>query len=355
MSSTLLRVLISLTMFAALPAFSQNQASTTSTTTVAQAATMSPTNTASAANFPISKTVVTIHGLCSDARKASTGGEPKKPGDCVTTLSRQQMETVVKVVEATGRSVLAPQRRDVAMSYVDLMANAAAAEKAGVDKDPRFADVLRLARLKALNDMYQVRLEEEANQVSNAEIKAYYEKNIAGFEELTLSHISVPRYNSANLKDPDFEAKAKKDAYDIRERSAKGEDMDELQKDALETLGIKAPPSTKMAPVRRGVFAKEQEEVLFALKPGEVSKVVEQPGSYIIFKLEKRGTPPLEDVKSEIHGKLSRQKIDSLHAAVAASVHADYNDDYFGPPPPTSWVHMGDINGSNQKKSVPKK
>ncbi len=351
MSSTLLRVLISFTVFAAFPAFAQNQANKTSTTTtVAKAASLPPASAGSTANIPESKTVVTIHGLCSDVRATSTGGESKKPGDCMTTLSRQQMETVVKVVEATGRSVLAPQRRDVAMSYVDLMANAAAAEKAGVDKDPRFADVLRLARLKALNDMYQVRLEEEANQVSNAEIKAYYEKNIAGFEELTLSHIGVPRYNSANLKDPDFEAKAKKLAYDIRERSAKGEDMDKLQKEALEALGIKAPPSTKMAPVRRGVFAQEQEEMLFALKPGEVSKVVEQPGSYIVFKLEKRGTPPLEDVKSEIHGKLYRQKLDSLHASVSASVHADYNDDYFGPPPPTSWVHVGDLNGPNQKK-----
>jgi hypothetical protein len=327
----------------------------TSTTTIAKAASVPPAGSGAVASIPNSKTVVTIHGLCSDVRTVPAGGESKKRGDCVTTVSHQQMETVVKVVEATGRSVLTPQRRDVAMSYVDLMSNAAAAEKAGVDKDPRFADVLRLARLKALNDMYQVRLEEEANQVTNAEIKAYYEKNIAGFEELTLSHIGVPRYNSANLKDPDFEAKAKKLAYDIRERSAKGEDMDKLQKEALEALGIKAPPSTKMAPVRRGVFAQDQEEMLFALKPGEVTKVVEQPGSYIIFKMEKRGTPPLEDVKSEIHGKLYQQKLDSLHASVSASVHADYNDDYFGPPPPTSWVHMGDMTGSNQKKSAPKK
>src|ERR1700760_4519339 len=122
MSSTLLRVLISFTMFAALPAFSQNQASKTSTTTVAKAAPVPPADAASAVNVPISKTVVTIHGLCPDAHTPATSGESKKPGDCVTNLSRQQLETVVKVVEATGRTVLAPQKRDVAMSYVYLMA-----------------------------------------------------------------------------------------------------------------------------------------------------------------------------------------------------------------------------------------
>lgn len=354
MFSTLLRVLISLSVFACASAFAQSSTPAAKTTTVAKASSASPAASAPAADVPLSKTVVTIHGLCADGGKPNAGAAGKSD-DCVTKLSRRQMETVVEVVEATGRSVLAPQRRDVAASYVDLMANAAAAEKAGVDKDPRFADVLRLARMKALNDIYHVRLEEEANHVSDEEIKGYYQKNLSGFEELTLRHISVPRYNSANLKDPDFEAKARKLAYDMRERSAKGEDMDKLQKDAMEALAIKAPPSTKMAPVRRGVFSHEQEEILFALKPGEVSKVVEQPGSFIIFKLEKRGTPSVDDVKTEIHGKLYRQKLDSLNAAASAAVHADYNDDYFGPPPAASWVHVGDMTGPNQKKADPKK
>ena len=349
MLSTLLRVLISLSVFACVTAFSQSSTPATKTTTVAKTSSASPAASAPVVDVPLSRTVVTIHGLCEDAGKSSTGAAAKSD-DCVTKLSRRQVETVVEVVEATGRSVLAPQRRDVAASYVDLMANAAAAERAGVDKDPRFADVVRLARLKALNDMYRVRLEEEANRVSDEEIKAYYQKNLSGFEELTLSHISVPRYNSANLKDPDFEAKAKKLAYDMRERSAKGEDMDKLQKDAIEALAIKAPPSTRMAPVRRGVFSQEQEEMLFALKPGEVSRVVEQPGSFIIFKLEKRGTPSVDDVKTEIHGKLYRQKLDNLNAGISANVHADYNDDYFGPPPSASWVHVGDMSGPSQKK-----
>lgn len=349
----LLRVSPLLIFFAASLLFSQSQSSPatkTSTTTIAKNAAPAPGSSANTANVPLSKAVITIHGLCDGNSNAAATSEK----GCVTRLTRQQIETVIGVVQATGRNVLAPQRRDVAVSYVDLMANAAAAEKAGVDKDPRFAEVLKLARLKALNDMYRVRIEEEANNVTDAEIKAYYEKNLNSFEELTLSHLSVPRYNSANLKDPDFEAKTKKLAYDLRDRSARGEDMAKLEKEAMEALDIKKPPSTTMAPVRRGVFSPEQEEMLFALKRGEVSKVVEQPGSYIIFKLEQRGTPSVEDLKSEIHGKLYTQKLDRLTAAVSASVHADYSDEYFGTPSPTPWVHLRDADGP-AKKAAPKK
>jgi hypothetical protein len=312
-------------------------------------------NTAAAgAEVPPGKAVVTVHGLC-EHRAAAAAKQPVKPSECVTVLTRRQMEAVTDVVRATGKSVLAPQRRDVAAGYVELMANAAAAEKAGVDKDPRFAEVLRLARMKALNDMYRVRLEEQANNVPDADVKAYYDKNIANFEELNLSHVALPRYNSANLKDPEFEAKARKLAYDMRERLAKGEDIGKLEKEGIDALGIKKPPTTGMAPVRRGVYAKEQEEMLFALQPGDVTKVIEQASSFIIFKLESRGTPPLSDVKAEIHSKLYTQRLDALRAATTASIHADYNDEYFGPAPTSAWVHVGDQAGREPNKPATSK
>lgn len=281
----------------------------------------------SPAAVPLSKVVLKVHGVCESPAKDSA-----KPQDsCVTAVTRKQMETVIDVVQATGRSILPTQKRDVAVGYVDLLTGSAAAEKAGVDKDPRFAEVLRLARMKALSDMYRVRLQEEATKISAAEIESHYKENLPKFEELHLLHLSIPKVNSANLSDAVFATKARRLADEARQRALKGDDFDKIEKDVLESLAVKSPPPTRMAPIRRGVYAKEQEDMLFALKPGEVSKVLEQPSVYIIFKLVSRGTPRLDEVKDEIRSKLSREKLERLTAAVGGNVHAEFSEDYFGP------------------------
>jgi parvulin-like peptidyl-prolyl isomerase len=78
--------------------------------------------------------------------------------------------------------------------------------------------------------------------------------------------------------------------------------------------------SRHLAPIRRGAYAKEQEEMLLALKSGEVSKVIEQPSVFLIFKLDKRNTPELADVKDEIQKKLSQDKLEQLTTSAAATL-----------------------------------
>ena len=340
-----LRVFLSLMLFAVAAAFPQtstnNPSSPAATKPAAQAASMArgsdnspaaaPKSSSTGLNVPLNKAVVTIHGVCetSAAKKADKPAASSDP--CVTVVTRRQMEAVIDVVQATGRSVLAPQRRDIAVGYIDLLAGATAAEKAGVAKDPRFAEVLKLARMKALSDMYRVRLQEEAQKISPEEIRSYYKSNLANFEELHLVHLSVPKYNTANLKDADFAARAKKLADEAHDRAVKGDDFEKIEKETLEALAVKSPPPTKMAPIHRGVYAKDQEDMLFALKPGEVSKVIEQTSVFIVFKLESREMPTLDQVKDEIRAKLSREKLERLTNAVGAQVRAEYNDDYFGP------------------------
>jgi hypothetical protein len=305
------------------------------------------------ANVPMDKTVLTVHGICENG---AAKFENKSGADnCKTVITKRQMEAVIDVVQATGKSILPAQRRDVAVGYVDLLTGATAAEKAGVDKDPRFAEVVRLARMKALSDLYRVRLQEEANTITPDEVEAYYKQKLPAFEELQLVHMSFPKYNSANLKDAEFEAKARKLAYDMRDRAAKGEDIDKLEKEGLDVLGVKTPPPTKMAPVRRGVYSKEQEDILFALKTGEVTKVWEQPSVYIILKLESRGTPSLADVQTEIYRKLSQAKLERLTNQVGAAVHVDYNDDYFGPRDPNAGRPMIEVPLPKQQAASPKK
>ena len=292
------------------------------------------------------KPAVTIRGLCDHVVK-------NKP--CTTMVSRQDIQAILDVMSATGRMVLPQQRRGVAESYVNLLASAHAATRAGLENDPRFAEVLRITRLKALSDLYQIHMDEEAAKISPDEIHRAYSRDPGSFEELKVQRIAIPMFNAENLKDNDFAERAKQLADAIRQKAAKGEDMDKLEKEVSAKLSVKSPPGTLMGPVRRGIFAPEQEKAIFALKPGEVTQVMQQPSLYIIFKLESRRTLTEKEAGSEIRGKLYREKLDRLNKSVTESLHADYDDDYFGPTPNSAWVPMAGQNAGAQALSSTKK
>ncbi|MGC2698211.1 MAG: peptidylprolyl isomerase [Candidatus Angelobacter sp.] len=302
-----------------------------------------------------SSAVITIHGVCSEAE----GGKIAPSANaCTTVVTKQQFDAVVNGLNAIGPPLLPAQRHAVAEGYAATLLNYEAAKKAGVERDPRYAEVMRLARMRAMGDMYNARMQEKARKVSPQAIQAYYKINIDKFEELTLRRVTLPRYNSANLKDEEFAAKARSVVNDIHDRAAKGEDLDKLQKEAFDRLGLKDPPSTKMGVVRRGLYAAEQENQIFALKPGEVTEIIEQPSAFIVFKLEGRATPTLEQSKDEIVRALTKENMEKQNQAKNGSVQIDYDEQYLGPSQNSAWMPASQLNASQPKKdlktSVPK-
>jgi PPIC-type PPIASE domain len=285
---------------------------------------------------------ITIHGLCSGPQSVKIKADPA----CSTVVTKQQFEVVVNALNAIGPPLLAAQRRAVAEGYATTLLNYEAARKAGVERDPRYAEVMRLARMRAMADMYNAQMQEKSRKVTPEAIEAYYKENIAKFEELTLQRVTLPRYNSANLKDEEFAGKASKIAQGIHDRAVNGEDLDKLQKEVFEELGVKNPPSTKMGPVRRGMYAADQEKQIFALQPGELTAVIEQPSALIIFKLEARATASLEKSKDEISRILTKQNLEKQEQVKNNSYQIDYNEEYTGPAQTSGWMSAGQLNGS---------
>lgn len=222
-------------------------------------------------------------------------------------------------------------RRNVAQAYVELLAFAQAAEKAGVENDPKFKEQLRLMRLQALASIYRHDLEDKNKNLPPQEIQAYYNQNLPKYEEIKLSRIFIPAKNPSSPAKDDWEKKAEQEANDIHDRAAKGEDFEKLQKEAYTSLGLTiAPPNTSVGTRRRGMLTPTEEQELFALKPGDVSKVEQEPAGFIIYKVESRQTLPEEQVKDEISRELFRQKMESQMKSVTSNVKADFNDQYFG-------------------------
>ncbi len=238
----------------------------------------------------------------------------------------------MKLVVPPNQPAQPAVRRNLAQRYVELLAIADAAKKAGVENSPEY----QLLRLRALTEAYQRQLDEKYKNLPPGEVEAYYNQHKGDFESVTLRRVYVPKTDptAAKATPQDKEAFARKTealASQLRDRAAKGEDMDTLQKDAYTQLGLKTtPPNTSIGPVRKGALPAATDKEIFSLSEGGVYKS-DEPTAVVIYKVEKKQTLPLETVKDEISRTLLRQKMEARLKQINDSVKADYNESYFGP------------------------
>lgn len=300
--------------------------------------------------------VITIRGLCAGATKTASG-KTAGAGACTTVVTKEQFDRLVEAVSQPGQSLPPQMRQRLAQSYVELLAFANAAKKAGVEKSQSFQEQVRLIQLQTLARVYQRDLQTKYGKASAQEIEAYYQENLPKFEEVKLRRIfipknnpaaqnkeesdkkapsaaeaTLPKSNPAALSKEEYEKKAPLVAVEIRDRAAKGEDLEQLQKEAYTTLGLTTPPmNTDMGKRRRGMLPQQLEEEIFALKPGEVSKVDAEPSGYVFYKVESRQTLPLDQVKDQISRDLGKQRLESKLKEITGAVKPEFNEKYFGP------------------------
>jgi len=272
--------------------------------------------------------VLTVHGICPPSQTAfSVGAE-----DCTVVVKRQQFDDLMKIV-APGQGATAV-KHSLAKTYTDLLALDSAAKKLGIDTSSQFLETMEWLRVRTLADMYRRSMEKESSAVSEEEIDQYYHEHILQFEEAKLRRIVLPRNNFAAADRQEFEKKALQIATDIRERAAKGEDLDELQHEAYKALGFDGiPPATEVGNRRRTGLTPEVSDDLFSLRPGEISKVEKETYSFGIYKVEEKWTQPRQRVREEIVREVAKRKLETTLKSVTGDVRAELNEKYFGAPP----------------------
>ncbi len=290
--------------------------------------------------LPATAPVITVNGLCASkpaaktaesgaAKSAATAQKPAAAA-CKTVVTKAQWQKLVNTVRP---NMPATAQRPLAQEYVTFLTLADAGRNAGLENDPEVKERLRLNRMQILASAYTQKLQKKYADVPESEIEAYYKENNKHFEEVTLKRIYVPKPAAAEGKPPD-EAAAKALAEKIRERAAAGEEFEKLQKEAFEGTSNKGtPPPTSLGGKRHGTLQPKQEEAIFNLKAGEVSPVYEEPSGFFIYKVESKGTAPLNDVKPEIQRILETEKMRAALEKLKESVKPVLNDQYFGPPP----------------------
>jgi len=285
-----------------------------------------------------SAAIVTVRGLCPAETGPATKAAVPNTKDCVISISKEQFETLLKAFNPGNQAIPQSMRRQVAQSYVDLLIFSEAAKAAGVENSPTFQEVMRVLRLKELSEVYRSQLAEQFRNPSQADMEAYYTENAAKYERARISRIYLPKNSpdpqaSAGQKQT-YQTKAQQLADNLQARAAKGEPIDQLQKEGYATLGINAaPPATELSPARHGVYPAKLDQEIFSHKAGEVFRADDTNG-FMIYRVEGRDNVPLESVKEEIVRDILRSKMDQRTKELTGPVHTEFDESYFGPPAP---------------------
>lgn len=202
------------------------------------------------------------------------------------------------------------------------------AKQAGVDKREEYKTSIQdfkdeqKKQLKDYEDgliieMYIKEVQENMISATDDEINKYYEEHKEDFTSpvaVTAKHILVPTKEEAEI------------AYD---RINKGEPFDKVAQE-MSTDKVSAQRGGQIGPFRKGELVKEFEEVVFNLKTGEISEIVETPfGLHIITKVSEEKLQPIpEDVaKAEIKNIIEKTKFDKWFddAKKKLNVSVDYS------------------------------
>ncbi len=199
-------------------------------------------------------------------------------------------EQLAQVPEAQRRSM-------VIDALVDMHVMADAALAAGTADSPKYKARMAFLEAQALRNTY---VEDELqSKISDDEIKARYEKDIAGYvapEEVHARHILVKTEDEANA---------------VLKQLADGGNFEAIAKEKSEDPGSKANGGD-LGFFAKGQMVPEFEAEAFALKAGETSaKPVKSQFGYHIIKVDERRTQPvptLDQVRGQVIQVVERDK-----------------------------------------------
>ena len=270
--------------------------------------------------------VITIRGLCAEsgARSGQTGNP------CSKQITRKDFERLMNALNPGGQTVSTSGRQNLAQAYVEALAFADAARKAGTEDTEEFREVMFWVRLRTIGDLYRRNLQEKYRTPEPEEIDTYYQEHIGSFERVHLLRILVPRENSSGGDKNEFDKKALAAAQAARKRAVNGEAVEQIQKDVYAGLGLEQPPATDLGSYQRADFLEKEGADVFSLQPGEVSPVETEIKSYVIYKVASRETLKEEQVKADIIHEIAQKKYRDALKAVMDSTQADFNEQYFG-------------------------
>lgn len=186
--------------------------------------------------------------------------------------------------------------------------------------------------------------------VSDSESGKFLKDNVASFEQAKVRRIVIRSastnqfYADGKPSDQlptDEQAKAK--AEEIRKKILEGADFEEMAakfSDDPMTSGKGGDFGTvrRVNQDPRILITPPMLDAIFALKPGEVTQVLQTPFGFELLKVDERKVPKLDEVRQEIDGRIRQQKYEALYQDLRTRNAVKTDEAYFGAASPTAPV-----------------
>ena len=154
----------------------------------------------------------------------------------------------------------------------------------------------------------------DAPAVTDAEVRDFYDKNPNEFAGLRASHILIRPTGS----DEDSKKKARAQAEDILKQARAGADFAELAR--KHSADGSAQQGGDLGFFTKSTMVPAFSEAAFALKPGDISNVVETQFGFHVIKSVERKDVPLDEASDRIRQFLTAKRRDERQQAFVADI-----------------------------------
>ncbi len=204
-----------------------------------------------------------------------------------------------------------PQLKETVLKqFVQSIVISDLAKQKGFDQKPEIREQLQFFSENFLANEYLKREIAQKITVTDAELKSYYDAHHDEFktpEAVRARHILVKADSEAS-EDEKKKAREKADLY--LKKIKDGEDFAKLASEVSDDPGSKARGGD-LGLFPKGRMVKPFEDAAFALKPGDVSGIVETQFGFHIIRVEERREPAVESfdaVKERLKQMLTQDR-----------------------------------------------
>jgi hypothetical protein len=209
------------------------------------------------------------------------------------------------------------------------------ARKLGLDRDPKVSAQISVDRA---NVMANAAAQKLVAQPTEDAVRKYYKENSGRFEAIDISHIAFA-YAGGKIPSraghrPRTEAEAVNAALAVYQELRKGGDFATIarrESDDVET----AQQGGELGHFTRGMLPQELDARIWAMKPGLISGPIPSALAVHIFRMNSRGTAPIEKVRAGIAQRVQQQNMFDRVELLRRNAKVDFDPKFF--PDAKSW------------------
>lgn len=248
-------------------------------------------------------------------------------------LTVEEIQKMISALPPPMQQTAARDRKQFLQQYALMQRLVAMAEKAKLDQQSPLKEAIAFGRMQALMNA-QLDAAYKEIIITVDEQKRYYEEHKDDYAQakVTVIYVSFSSAPAASVgaKRPLTEAQARAKIERIRAEIVAGADFVKMVKLHSEDA-TSAAKDGDFGTIRRTDNIPEAiRNVVFALKPKEISEPIRQPNGFYLFRLEEASTRSFEAVRDEIFTKQKEVRFKEWLAKMNSGLDVKYlHDEYF--------------------------